>query len=153
MALTLQNYLFPLFRSVLCTRLSEVQQLRAVGELLTHWFQSCLLSVVDFITLQGHGEGRMEIWHDFSYLPCFTPLSPDSCNFLPTWDQGSHVTEEVEKHPFIFSQFSPEGCCVCAGRAMFAQKGKCCLSAAVTLSLTLSRGLSDTCLLLDIHHW
>lgn len=48
MALTLQDYLFPLFRSVLCTRLSEQQQLQAVGELLTHWFQSCLLSVVDF---------------------------------------------------------------------------------------------------------
>lgn len=36
MALTLQDYLFPLFRSVLCTRLSEQQQLQAVGELLTH---------------------------------------------------------------------------------------------------------------------
>lgn len=114
MALTLQNYLFPLFTSVLCTRLSEEQQLQAVGELLTHWFQSCLLSVVDFITLQGHGEGRMEIWHDSSYLACFALLSPDSCNFLPPWDQGSHVTKQVEKHPFIFSQFFPWGqLCLC----------------------------------------
>lgn len=52
MAITLQDYLFPLFRPVLYTRLSE-QHVQAVGVLPTHGSQSCLLTAVDFSGTQG----------------------------------------------------------------------------------------------------
>lgn len=46
-AVTVQDYLSPVFRSALCTGLSEQQQLLAVGVLSTQWSQTCLLRAVD----------------------------------------------------------------------------------------------------------